>query len=143
MRTTMIILMAIGLISLSSCEQKTDTKVMLENSETRTELFDAIASNHNYMTEFMGNIQGNDHAMQMMKGNQKIMGNMMTGQGTQMMMNDSLMSMNMIDSMIKDGKMMNHMMQIMHNEGMMSEDCMNSSMKMMNDKGMNIGAMHN
>ena len=130
MKTTTIILMAIGLISLSSCEQKTDTHVMLENSETRTELFNAIASNHNYMTEFMGNMQGNDHAMQMMKGDQKIMGNMMKGQGMQMMLNDSMMS-------------MNHMMQIMHKEGMMSEDCMNSSMKMMNDKGMNMGDMHN
>ena len=101
MKTTTIILMAIGLVSLSSCEQKRDTNVMLENSETRTELFDAIASNHNYMTEFMGNMQGNDHVMQMMKGNQNIM------------------------------------------EGMLSEDCMNSSMKMMNDKGMNKGGMHN
>ena len=96
MKTTTIILLAISLISLSSCEQKTDTNIMLENSETRTELFDAIASNHNYMTEFMDNMQGNDHAMQMMKGNQNIMGNMMKGQGMQMMMNDSLMSMNVM-----------------------------------------------
>jgi len=55
--TTTIILMAIGFISLSSCEQKTDTNAMFENSEARTELFDAIASNHNYMTEFMNNMQ--------------------------------------------------------------------------------------
>ena len=141
MRTTMIILMAVGLISLSSCEQKTDTKVVLENSETRTKLFDAIASNHDYMTEFMGNMQGNDHAMQMMQGNQKIMGNMMGGQGIQMMLNDSLMSMNMMQSMMKNGIMMNHMMQNMHKEGMMSEDCMNSSIMMMNDKGMNMDEM--
>lgn len=135
--------MAIGLISLTSCEQKTDTNALLENSETRMELFDAIGSNQNYMTEFMGNMQGNDHAMQMMQGNQKIMGTMMKGQGMQMMLNDSIMSMNMMQSMMKDGKMMNHMMQIMHKEGMISEDCMNSSMMMMNDKGMNMGAMHN
>ena len=49
----------------------------------------------------------------------------------------------MMQSMMKDGKMMSHMMQIMHKEGMLSEDCMNSSMKMMNDKGMNKGGMHN
>ena len=129
MKTTTIILMVIGLVSLSSCEQKTDTNVMLENSETRTELFDAIASNHNYMTEFMGNMQGNDHTMQMMKGNQNIMGNMMKGENLNMILNDSLMSMNM--------------MQIMYKEGKLSEDCMSSSMKMMNDKGMNKGGMHN
>lgn len=143
MRTTMIILLAIGLVSLTSCNQKADTKAMLENSETRTALFDSIASNHNHMTEFIKNMQGNDHAMQMMQGNQMIMGNMMQGQGIQMMMNDSMMSINMMNSMMKDGKMMNQMMQMMHNEGMMSEDCLNSSMKMMSDKGMNMGNMHN
>jgi hypothetical protein len=144
MKTTTIILMAIGIISLSSCEQKTATNAMLENSETRTELFDAIANNNNYMTEFMGNMQGNNQAMQMMKGNQKMMGTMMKDQGMEMMMmKDSLMSMNMMQSMMKDGKMMNQMMQIMHTEGMISEDCMNSSTKMMNDKGMNMGSMHN
>ena len=142
MKTTTIILMAIGLISLTSCEQKKDTNATLENSETRTELFDAIASNNNYMTEFMDNIQSNDNAMQMMKGSQKIMGTMMKDEDMNMM-NDSLTSMNMMQSIMKDGKMMNQMMQNMHKEGMMSENCMNSSLKMMNDKGMTMGAMHN
>lgn len=73
MRTITIILLAMGLISLSSCEQKTDPNAMLENSQTRTELFDAIASNHSYMTQFMDNMQTNDHVMQMMQGNQKMM----------------------------------------------------------------------
>jgi hypothetical protein len=143
MRTTMIILLTIGLVSLSSCNQKTDPNTMLENSETRTALFDSIASNHNHMTEFIKNMQGNDHAMQMMQGNQMIMGNMIQGQGMQMMMNDSMMSMNMMHAMMKDGKMMNHMMQMMHNQGMMSEDCMNSSMQMMSAQEMNMGDMHN
>ena len=57
----------------------------------RTEHFDSIANNHNHMTEFMDNMHGNDHAMQMMQGNQKIMGNMMQGEGIQMMMKDSMM----------------------------------------------------
>ena len=106
MRTITIILLAMGLISLSSCEQKTDPNAMLENSQTRTELFDAIASNHSYMTQFMDNMQTNDHAMQMMQGNQKMMGHMMQGGG---------------------------MMQMMHENGMMSEDCMESCKKMIEE----------
>jgi hypothetical protein len=38
MKTTTIILMAIGFISLTNCEPKTATNTMLENTETRTEL---------------------------------------------------------------------------------------------------------
>jgi DNA-dependent RNA polymerase auxiliary subunit epsilon len=138
MKTTTIILMAIGFISLTSCVQKTDTDALLGNTATRTELFKAIANNDNYMIEFMDNIEGNNQAMQMMTGNQKIMGSMMKDPRMQMMMmNDSMMSMNRMKSMMKNGmgmKHMKHMMQMMHSEGMMSKDCMNSSMKMMNDK---------
>lgn len=130
MRITTIILLAIGLVSLSSCNQKTDPNAMLENSETRTELFNAIASNHNYMMEFMENMQGNDHAMQMMQGS-----------GMQLIMKDSMMMKNMMQSMMKDGKMMGSMMKIMHEKGMMSEDCMESCKKMMGDKGMDMKGM--
>lgn len=148
MKKTMIILLTIGLVSLTSCEQKTDPNTMLENSETRTELFDAIASNHNHMTEFMENMQGNDHAMQMMQGNQRMMGNMMQGEGMQMMMKDSMMMNNimgnkqMMNGMMNDGKMMGTMMKMMHEKGMMSEDCMESCSKMMGEKGMDMQNMN-
>tara|TARA_R110001583_G_scaffold80855_6_gene216489 strand:- start:13401 stop:13889 length:489 start_codon:yes stop_codon:yes gene_type:complete len=141
MRKTTIILLAIGLVTLFSCNQKTDPNAMLKSSETRTELFDAIASNHNYMTEFMDNMQGNDHAMQMMQGNQKMMGTMMQGQGMQMMMKDSTMMKNMMHSMMKNGKMMGNMMKMMYEKGMMSEDCMESCKMMMGDIGMNMKGM--
>ena len=143
MRTITIILLAMGLISLSSCEQKTDPNAMLENSQTRTELFDAIASNHSYMTQFMDNMQTNDHAMQMMQGNQKMMGTMMQGGGMWMMMKDSMMMKNMMDDqpvmhammdrMMKSPETMNSMMQMMHENGMMSEDCMESCKKMIEE----------
>lgn len=92
MKTTTIILMAIGFISLTNCEPKTATNAMLENTETRTELFNAIASNNDYMIEFIGNIQGDDHAMQMMRGNQNAMGAMMKNEDMNII-NDSMMSM--------------------------------------------------
>lgn len=49
----------------------------------------------------------------------------------------------MMHSMMKDGKMMNQMIQMMHNEGVMSDECLKSCMKMISDKGMNMGDMHN
>lgn len=122
MKTLVIILSAIGLLSLTSCNQKTDPTAMIENIETRTELLNTITSNHNYMTEFMDNMQGNNHAMQMM-------------------MKDSMMIKNMMQGMMKDGAMMGTMMQMMHKKGIMSEDCMQSCMKMMGEKGMDMQNM--
>jgi|SRR5680860_284283 len=132
MRTTAIILLAIGLISLSSCNQKTDPNAMLENSETRSQIFNVISDNQGYMSEFMSTMQNSQHAMQMMQG-----------QGMQMMMKDSGMKKNMMQSIMKDGKMMGNMMQMMHEKGMMSDDCMESGMKMMGEKGMDMTGMDN
>lgn len=113
----------IGLITLNSCTQEPDVKAMLENSETRSEIIKAISDDHNLMTEFMENMQGNNHAMQMMKGDKKMMGMMMKGGGMQMMM--------------KDRAMMGTMMGMMHKEGMMSKDCMQSGMKMNGKENLN------
>jgi hypothetical protein len=137
MKTVALILSIIGLTTLSSCNQNTDTKSLLENTETRNEIISTIASNHNYMMEFMGAMQENDHAMQMMQGDHNMMGSMLKGNGMQMMMKDSMMMGNMMQGMMKDGKMMGSMVQMMHEKGMMSEDCMQSCMKMMGEKGMN------
>jgi hypothetical protein len=152
MRKLGIILSVIGLLSLTGCIQETDVKAMLQDSETRSEIIKAITENHDFMMELMDNVQGNDHAMQMMQGNKKMMGNMMKGQGMQMMMKDSMMMKNMMqemmgnmhgrqsmmNGMMKDGKMMGNMMKMMRKKGMMSEDCMQSCMKMMGDKGMDM-----
>jgi hypothetical protein len=132
MKTVTLFFLTIGLLTLNSCNQKTDTNTMLENSETKTEIFNAIANNHALMTEFMENMQSSEHGMQMMQGN-----------GMQMMIKDSMIMKNMMQSMIKDGKMMSKMMKMMHQEGMMDDDCMQSSMKMLGEKGMNMGDMHN
>lgn len=141
MRTRVIIFLAIGMVTLGSCNQKTDINTILQDKETRAELFDAIASNHGYMMEFMDTMQDNDHAIQMMQGNHKMMGNMMNGGGMQMMMKDSMMMKTMMQSMMKDGKMMGNMMQMMHEKGMMSEDCMESCLTIMGDMGMDMKGM--
>lgn len=141
MKTVTLIFLTIGLLTLNSCDQKTDINAMLDNSETRTEIFDAIANKPDYMMGFMENMQGNEQAIQMMQGNSKMMGNMMQGQDMQMMMKDSMMTKNMMQTMMKDGKMMGNMMQMMHEKGMMGEDCMKSGMKMMGEKGMDMTGM--
>ena len=141
MKTLLIVLSAIGLLSLNSCKQETDPLALMENPETRTEVFNAITKNHDYMTEFMESMHGNQHAMQMMQGNKKMMGSMMQGEGMQMMMTDSTMMHSMMNGMMNDGKMMGTMMKMMHEKGMMSEDCMESCSKMMSEKGMDMEGM--
>ena len=139
MRKIMILFTAIGLIALTSCKQETDVQALLQNAETRSQIVTALTGDHDFMTELMENMQGNDHAMQMMQGNKKMMGMMMKGGGMKMMMKDSMMTGDMMNPMMNDGKMMGDMMKMMHEKGMMSEDCMKSCMKMMGDKGMNMG----
>ncbi len=46
MKNVTLIFMTIGMVTLNSCAQKTDVKAILEDSETKTEIFDAIANNH-------------------------------------------------------------------------------------------------
>ena len=91
MKTLVIFISIVGLVSLNSCNQQADPQDVLENPETRTEVFNAITKNLDYMTEFMESMHGNQHAMQMMQGNKKMMGSMMQGEGMQMMMTDSTM----------------------------------------------------
>ena len=141
MKTLATLLTVIGLFTLTSCKQNTDVNTMMQNSEMRGQMMQNIVGDHAMMTEFMGKMKDNQHAMQMMQGDKSMMNMMMKGEGN--MMNDSVMSMNMMHSMMKDGKMMNQMMQMMHNEGMMSDECMQSCMKMMKDKGMDMKDMHN
>ena len=138
MKTVTLFFLIIAFVALSSCNQNTDTKSLLENTETRNEIISNIAGNHNYMMEFMGAIQENDHAMQMIQGDQNMMGSMMKDHGMQMMMKDSMMMKSMMQSMMKEGKMMGNMMQMMHKKGMISDDCMESCKNMMNEQGLDI-----
>lgn len=134
MKTLIVVLSAIGLLSLNGCKQESDPQVLLENSNTRTELFSAIIQNHEYMMEFMETMHSNEHAMQMMKGDKKMMSSMMHGEGMQMMMTDSIMMKNIMQVMMKDGKILANMIKMIHEKGIMSEDCMESSFKIIDEK---------
>jgi len=140
MKTLLIILSLIGFVSLNSCMQETNPQALMETHESRTEVYNTIAQNDDYMTEFMANLQNDENAMEMMQGNNKMMGSMIKGENMQMMMKDSTMMHSMMGTMMDDGKMMGTMMKMMHEKGMMSEDCMESCSKMMGEKGMDMSA---
>ena len=124
---------------LGGCSQNTDVNALLQNPDTKQEVFSTIAGDHQTMMDFMNTMMDNEHAMMMMKGNEKMRG-MMMNQGNMMsMMKDNPdMMHNMMSGMMKDGNMMSDMMQMMQQQGIMSEECMQSCMKMMADKGMNM-----
>ena len=137
-KITFFSLAAIFLLGMS-CSQQADVNTMLKDAETKDKVFSAIVDDHELMTEFMNKMMSNEHAMMMMKGDQKMMG-MMMGEGDMMKMmkdNPEMMN-NMMGEMMKDGKMMGNMMQMMQQEGMMSAECAQSCMKMMKDKGMSM-----
>ncbi|HSM64200.1 MAG TPA: hypothetical protein VK833_09710 [Gillisia sp.] len=145
MKTLLIIISIAGLITLNSCENKSETDVnaMLEDPETRDEIFTGIVDDSDRMTSFMEYMQENDHAMQMMQNNKMMMGNMMQDGGMQMMMNDRAMMNNMMQMMMNDGTMMGNMMQMMYKNGMMNDECMETMKNMMTEKGMNMNTMGN
>ena len=140
MKTLVIIISIVGFMTFISCNQNADARAMLENTETRNEVFDAIAGNHDMMTSFMESMQGNDHAMQMMQGNKEMMSNMMKGEGKQMMMKDMMENKEMMNTMMSEmmgnGEKMGAMMNMMQEKGMMSDECMQAMKQMMNEKGM-------
>jgi hypothetical protein len=126
---TMISLMTI--LVINSYGQSTDIKALLQKPETRKEVFNAILNDHNYFTEFMGAMHGNQHAMAMwnnqnkMTGNSQVMGSQgqrgMNGQNTmtgnsQMMGSQGQMGMNGQNQMMDRSYMMNMMN---HNPAMM------------------------
>lgn len=137
MKTLILIFSIIGLVTLNSCNQNFDSKAVLDNPETRNELFKTIYDNHEYMTAFMDNMSTSDHAMQMMQGNTAMMKTMMNESGMQMMMTDSTM----MKSMMNNGQMMSQMIQMMHQHGIISTECMNDCMKNMSNKGMHMSTM--
>ena len=133
----------VGVLLLTiSCNNSVSIDQLLQNETTRQQVFDKITADHNMMTDFMETMMNSEHAKMMMKGHEG-MKNMMMGNGNMMeMMKDKPEMMhNMMGEMMKDEKMMGHMMQMMNKEGMMSEECMQSCMKMMGDKGMDMDKM--
>jgi len=116
----MILLVTMGFLVLNGCTQKPDVSALLKNDETKAEIFNAITNDDDYMMGFMENMQTSEQAMQLMQGNQKMMGTMMQGGGMRMAMNDSTMMKIMMQQMMTDSNSMNSMMKMMKNKGMIN-----------------------
>lgn len=117
MKKSIALLSLIALFTLSNCNQKPAVSKMLENQESRTEIYKAIVDNHDYLMEFMDSIHNNQNAMKSIRQN-----NMMK---CKMMMKDS--------TLMKSDSTMNCMKL---QKRMMNHDCMQSCMKMKNDSTM-------
>ncbi|MEX2427538.1 MAG: hypothetical protein WD577_04750 [Bacteroidales bacterium] len=139
--------------------QNTDVKGLLDNQETRTEIFNAISGDHQLMMDFMKVAKENEHGAMMMRnaenhqmkkmGSKKggmigmndehqMMGMMkdnpemmqkMMGNMMEMCEKDSAMCSQMANMMTEHPKMMKMCMQKMKEKGMMGAD---GKMKMMN-----------
>lgn len=135
MKSTILFSFAMGFLLLIGCTQQGEVSSMLKNAETKDEVFTVILDDHEMMKDFMKKMMDNKHAMMMMQGDHNIMGKMMEDGKMMNMMKDKP---EMMHNMMKDSSMMGHMMQMMTQEDMMSEECLQSCMKMMKDKGMSM-----
>lgn len=75
MKTLALFISLMSFWTLNSNGQSEDVSKLLENQQTRTEIFNSILNSHTLMTEFIHAMNGNDHAMMMMNENYSMMGN--------------------------------------------------------------------
>lgn len=116
-----------GLMTLLGCNQKQDVSSMLENEETRTEIFSSISDNPEYQKDFRNYMQEHHgNSQMMMDGSMKGMNR----RGGMMNMKDSTA---MMQSFMNNPQMMSNMIQMMHTKGMMNDDCMTQAMSHMDE----------
>ena len=135
---SILILISAGLI-ITSCSDKADINTLLNNQISKNEIFTEIVSDHDLMMEFMNKMMSDNHAKMMIRENSDISNMMMNNNGMMSMMKDKPEMMHsMMKEMMRDGNMMSQMMNMMHEKGIMSDDCKESCMTMMTEKGMNL-----
>lgn len=127
MKTLLAIFSAAVILTAGAFTKDQDIKKLLEKPDTRREIINSILNNHEYMSEFIQAMHGNQHAMIMMNGNNQMMGNQgqmgMNGNG-QMMGNQGQMGMAGNNQMMSQSSMMN----MMHNNPGMMQMMMNNMM---------------
>jgi hypothetical protein len=70
MKAIILMISLMTLMTLSSMGQNADIDRMMQNPETRNEIFNLIVNNHTYMSDFMKVANGSQHASMMMRQNQ-------------------------------------------------------------------------
>ncbi|MDF1573343.1 MAG: hypothetical protein P1P82_17170 [Bacteroidales bacterium] len=148
MKAITIFISMLTVLVLNVNGQNTDVKGLLDNQDTRTEIFNAIANDHQLMMDFMQVAKKNEHgAMMMRNAENHEMGKMEPEKGGMMEMNDEHQMMDMMkDNPEMMQKMMGNMMQMCEKDtamrsqmvNMMTEhpEMMKMCMQKMNEKGM-------
>ena len=123
MKTLMVMISMFTLLTMNSFGQTKAINKLLENKDSRQELFNAIQNDHGLMSEFMQNMHGNQHAMMMWNNTQMDKDNANGQMHGQHMMHQN-------ESMNGSGHpyMMNRnqMMDLMHNNPQMMQMMMNN-----------------
>ena len=91
MKALAILLVITPFWATNAFAQNQDIAGLLDNPETRTEIFHSILSHHQLMMDFMDAMKGNNHAMMMIRGDSTIMGNSSMMGTSSMMGNSSMM----------------------------------------------------
>lgn len=93
MKTFALIITIFTLTAFTAMGQNDEINNLLQNPNTRSEIYNTIMNSHEYMSDFMESAHGNQHAMMMMR-------NGMMGENGQMGMSEE-------HHMMNNGQMMN------------------------------------
>ena len=146
MKTITILISMLTVLVFNVNGQNKDVKGLLDNQETRTEIFNAIAGDHELMMDFMQVAKENEHgAMMMRNAENHQMKKMESKEGGMMGMNDEHQMMGMMkENPEMMQKMMGNMMAMCKQDSAIytkmadmmtdSPEMMEMCMKMMSDK---------
>ncbi len=123
MKAITLIIAMITVLVFNTNAQNTDVKELLDNKETRTELFNAIAGDHQMMMDFIKVAKENEHGAMMMRDAEnpemKTMGSMQDANKKQKKMES-----------MKGGNEQQKMMGMMKNNPEMMQKMMGNMMEM-------------
>jgi hypothetical protein len=143
MKTMAMIISMMTLITFTGMGQNADINKMMQNSKTRTEIYNTIMNSHEYMGEFMNATNQNKHATMMMQQNNRMMnqnGNMPLNHQQANMNHENMMNGNNT-GMSNGGHMMNNNQMMDQNEVMKNQHQVMGMM--MNQPAMMPGVMNN
>ena len=78
--------LSVLIVAISACQQQGDVSKMLENEESRNQLYETIISDNEHSKQLMQAMMEDDHTLMMMKDRPNVMGQMMD-----MMHNEGMM----------------------------------------------------
>ena len=154
MKTIATIFIAVLLFTVNGFSQSSNVKALLDNQETKTEVFNAILNDHQLMSEFMTAMKGNKHATMMMQNNKSEMHGMQEKSGMKasssghkmehgdmmgIMKNNPEMMKNMMEMCMKDSAMRCTMVEMMTEQPEMMKSI---KMKMVETEKTGLDKMH-